>query len=72
MTSSARRFVLHRHEDETGVSGTGTVAEGIEFTDGTIALRWLTAVACTGIYPSIHAVEVVHGHHGKTTIEWRD
>jgi len=34
-----RPFVLRRLVDETGVSGTGVVAEGVEFSDGTVALR---------------------------------
>jgi hypothetical protein len=37
-----RPFVLRRLVDETGVSGTGVVAEGVEFSDGTVALRWLS------------------------------
>lgn len=35
-----RAFVLQCNEDETGVSGTGIVAEGVEFSDGTVALYW--------------------------------
>ena len=29
-----RAFVLRRHKDETGVSGTGIAAEGVEFSNG--------------------------------------
>lgn len=29
--STARRFVLNRETDVTGTSGTGVVAEGVEF-----------------------------------------
>jgi hypothetical protein len=65
-------FTLIRHEDETGVSGTGTVAEGVEFTDGTCVIRWLTATSSTGIYHSIKEVEILHGHNGRTTVEWLD
>lgn len=36
-----RTFVLRRNEDISGVSGVGIVAEGIEFSDGVVALRWL-------------------------------
>ena len=32
-------FQLHRHEDESGVSGTGIVAEGVQFSDGKCALK---------------------------------
>lgn len=64
----SRTFVLERQEDETGVSGTGRVAEGIEFTDGTCAIRWLTETRSTVLYASIEAVEKIHGHGGKTAI----
>lgn len=39
--SEPRLFVLDRVEDVSGVSGTGVVAEGIEFSDGVGALRWI-------------------------------
>src|SRR5579872_1239536 len=35
-----RRFVLVRHEDVSGVSGTGVVAEGVAFSNGVVALQW--------------------------------
>lgn len=61
-------FQLVRDEDESGISGTGIVAQGVIFTDGTVAMRWLTDVASTGIYGSIDHVRVIHGHQGKTRI----
>ena len=38
-----RTFELHRDTDVSGVSGTGVVAEGVEFADGTTVVRWLRA-----------------------------
>jgi len=67
-----RTFDLVRTEDESGVSGVGMVAEGVEFTDGTVALRWKSDTACTGIYDSIDHVTVVHGHGGKTQVVYHD
>ncbi|WP_369214422.1 hypothetical protein [Streptomyces flavofungini] len=67
-----RRFRLIRDVDETGTSGTGVVVEGLEFTDGTVALRWLTATTSTAIYASITDVETIHGHGGKTRVVWVD
>ncbi|MEU6768551.1 hypothetical protein ABZ916_39335 [Streptomyces sp. NPDC046853] len=67
-----RRFHLVRDVDETGTSGTGVVVEGLEFTDGTVALRWLTATTSTAIYASIADVETIHGHGGKTRVVWVD
>ena len=40
-----RHFYLDRHEDATGISGTGVVAQGVEFDNGKVALTWLTGRA---------------------------
>lgn len=62
-------FELLRHEDESGVSGTGIVAYGVKFGDGTCAVRWSTGgTASTGVFESIADVEEIHGHDGKTEI----
>lgn len=63
-----RTFELHRLEDETGISGTGIVAEGVEFSDGTCAMRWRTEHRSTTFYSSMKDVDAIHGHHGKTKI----
>jgi hypothetical protein len=61
-------FHLLRHADESGVSGTGWVAEGAVFSNGWVALIWLTETPSMNFYPSIYAVEAVHGHGGQTQI----
>lgn len=68
----ARRFVLRRDEDFTGTSGTGIVVEGIQFWDGTIAMRWRSDTASTTIFDSIEDVEKIHGHEGRTRVCWID
>lgn len=69
----ARRFVLYRDVDPTGISGTGTVAEGIEFTDGAVALHWISGEhRSTVIWPDMAGVEAIHGHGGQTRIVWLD
>lgn len=67
-----RQFYLQRNKDETGVSGTGIVAEGVEFTSGMIAMTWLGLHRCVNIYESIKTVEELHGHEGKTVIVFLD
>lgn len=67
-----RRFHLQRDADVTGVSGTGKVAEGVRFTDGSAALKWLTEINSLVIYPSIDNVEKIHGHGGQTKLIWDD
>ncbi|MFJ6566632.1 hypothetical protein ACIQNU_04380 [Streptomyces sp. NPDC091292] len=73
MTDYPRRFRLQRTTDITGVSGTGRVADGILWPDGTASVRW------TGEHPSIvfwdggiADAEHVHGHGGHTVIVWDD
>ena len=61
-------FELHRNEDETGVSETGVVAQGVIFDGGKVALSWLTNVSSVAIYDSIEDVIKIHGHEGKTYV----
>lgn len=68
-----RRFVLRRYEDVTGISGEGRVADGVLWPDRTASIRW------RGEHPSIVfwdrgrvSVEMIHGHQGRTEIEWTD
>lgn len=69
---SMRRFFLHRGEDETGVSGTGVIVEGVEFSNGQVVLRWLTAHSSIAVFDSIEEVKAVHGHGGKTWVVYID
>ncbi|WP_327377975.1 hypothetical protein OG393_30855 [Streptomyces sp. NBC_01216] len=67
-----RRFYLHRTTDNTGVSGTGRVADGILWTDGTVSIRWLGERPSTVFWNSIHNALHVHGHGGATRVVWLD
>lgn len=60
--------VLLRHKDETGVSGTGIVANVIEMPDGTIIARWRSETASTLIFANLKAIATVHGHGGNTEV----
>ena len=70
--SLPRRFLLVRHEDITGVSGLGIVAEGVRFSDGWVALRWYGATPCVSVWDSMLALLSAHGHGGRTIVEWLD
>ena len=65
-----RTFRLLREHDVSGVSGIGIVAEGVQFTDGTVVIRWLTGKASTVIWANLDDAMSVHGHGGNTKVEW--
>lgn len=67
-----QRFELHRDVDTSGVSGTGIVAEGVIFSDGSVVVRWLGETPTTAVHADIHSVERVHGHNGATRVEILD
>lgn len=69
-----RRFYLKRDEDASGVSGTGRVADGVEFDNGLVAITWKSEYPSVTIFQSITVVEKVHTHKGKdkTKIIWVD
>ena len=70
--SQMRRFVLIRAEDLTGVSGTGEVAEGTVFSSGLAVIRWLQEPYAMGVYQNLDDVISVHGHEGRTQLQFID
>ena len=71
-TSQMRRFVLIRVEDLTGVSGTGEVAEGTVFSSGLAVIHWLREPYAMGVYQTLEDVISVHGHEGRTQLQFID
>ena len=65
---------IQRHEDESGVSGTGRVAEWVEYSDGEVVVHWLSHTPSTNHYRNMKQVEAIHGHNGKTEIvvDWEE
>lgn len=61
-------------EDVTGISGTGVVAEGVQFTDGVVVLQWLGKWPTSVVFHErgIESVAAIHGHDGRTVIDWAD
>lgn len=71
MQRQARLFRLVRHTDVSGVRGTGTLAEGVEWSDGTVALRWRGRWPGTSTWDGgIEALLAVHGAGGRTQVHW--
>ena len=63
-----RKFYLLRHEDVNGYSGTGVVAEGVIFDDGTGAFTWLTPIKTVTTFWKMADIRKMHGHDGKTEV----
>lgn len=72
--SSFRRFRLVRDVDVTGVSGTGVVAEGVEFSSGRVAMEWCSQFPTSVVFHDrgVESVQHVHGHGGATRMEYLD
>ena len=66
--STSRLFTLVRTEDVSGTSGVGVVAEGVEFSDGTCVLHWISQLHSIEICANLHVVEQIHGHEGRTKV----
>lgn len=67
-----RLFHLQRDHDVSGVSGTGRVANGVLWPDGTVSLRWIGERPSTVHWDRLADAEHVHGHGGATRIVWAD
>lgn len=67
-----RRFYLQRDHDVTGASGTGRVADGVLWPDGTVTVRWRGERPSTVHWDRLTDAEAVHGHNGMSRIVWID
>ena len=75
-----RRFVGYRpqvpqHYVEGGYGNPPDEAqyEGVQFTDGTVVIRWLSEYRSTSMWASFNDLMTVHGHADYgTRIDWLD
>lgn len=67
-----RRFILKRSRDISGISGIGVITEGIQFSSGQCVIAWVTKYKSIAIYESIEELMAIHGHDGKTELQWID
>lgn len=54
--------------DETGMSGTGKVAEGVILPTGVTVMWWIVPPYSVGVYPSAEALVELHGHGKDTSV----
>lgn len=67
-----RRFQLERLNDVSGVSGVGIVADGVQWPDGKVTVRWRGPRPSTVCWDGMADVVAVHGHQGATRVLWLD
>lgn len=67
-----RTFHLIRRKDISGVSGTGCIAEGVEWQCGKVSICWLGTFSSTAQFDNMHQLEAIHGHEGATYVEWQE
>jgi len=65
-------FNVVRKEDATGTSGTGIVALGALFPDGTTVVQWQTHVRSVVHYGSYADALHIHGHGDNTGFQFHD
>lgn len=70
--STMKRFLLVRNKDISGTSGIGTVAEGVEFSNGQCTLHWLSQLDSVAVYANMKVLQEIHGHQGATSVQWVD
>ncbi|MBB4984980.1 hypothetical protein [Streptomyces nymphaeiformis] len=71
--SVPRRFYLQRNTDVTGASGTGRVADGVLWPDGTATVHWIGEDNSDAFWPTgIAGITRRSCHDGNTVIVWLD
>ena len=81
-TTPMRRFTMFRrgdlsatHNEHQANAPDVPQFEGVVFTDGTVALRWLTAFRSTSVWADLDTAMGVHGHpeeRYRSEIVWHD
>jgi hypothetical protein len=75
--SGMRRFMMNRKHDVSGVSGTGTVLEGVLFSTGVVVIHWLTPPprGSISVFESLEQFLSIHVRphpDNETMIEFED
>ncbi len=80
MSEAFRRFRLYRQKPPEEYRSGGYAnapdevqLEGAVFSDGTVAVRWLTPLRSHSLWPDFATFEAVHGHpEYESRTEWLD
>lgn len=69
---SIKRFRLYRNEDKIGISGTGLIADGVQFANGKVCVHWFGETQSIVVWDNIKDMEKVNCHNGSTRIIFLD
>ena len=53
-------FKVERKQDESGVSGTGHIIDGVIFPNGKVVICWKTEMSSIAIYESYEDFKAIH------------
>lgn len=69
-----RRFYMRRIEDQTGVSRTGRVLEGVLWQNGEVTVQWRPPHSTSGFYHSMDEFNLIHVdcHPSCNEVVWLD
>jgi hypothetical protein len=77
MSKNPKTFHMIRHSDESGISGTGRILNGVVFPDGITVIRWCSnnpeAKNSTAIHDSFEAFKFLHidcHPNNETEVVW--
>lgn len=72
--TAMRRFYLNRLKDETGISRTGRVLEGVLLQSGKVFVEWRPPHSTMGIYNSFEEFKIIHVdcHPSCNEVVWLD
>lgn len=65
-----RNFILDRKQDITGISGTGIIAYGVQWTPGGLCDMYWLGTKTTGQYPSIDSIKSTHCYNNNASVIW--
>ena len=65
-----KNFHLNRTVDDSGISGTGIIAEGSVLSNGKCIVSWLSRTSSVEIWNSVEDMMKIHGHGDHTQIKF--
>ena len=67
-----RRFALIRINDLLGITGVGTIAEGIEFSNGSVIVHWLKEPKSIVVWNNMNDMKTINCHNGTSIVHYID